>query len=240
MPRTTLAAATVLLCIASASRLPGQASQPSSRDAVPDVETVGTAVRRIAPDRATVHLTVQSKAATAGAAATLNTRAVQAVLDTLRRAALDSALATASYHVGPNYERPISREEPTRSGYLATTVLRVRLSRLDQVGRVIDAALARGATGVESMWFESSTAEEARREALADAAAAARRDAEALARSLGGSLGPLLSVTTAPSNDPRRINVSMGEVGMVRGTQITPTEIVISAGVVTRWQFIPR
>jgi uncharacterized protein YggE len=236
MPRTTLAVLGVL-CLTAATRVP---AQTSARDAVPDVETVGTALRRLAPDRATVHLTVQTKAATAGAAANTNTRAVQAVLDTLRRIGLDSAVATASYHVGPNYEHGMAREQPVRSGYIANTVLRVRLSRLDQVGRVIDAGLAKGATGVEGLWFESSTAEEARREALADAAAAARRDAEALARSLGGSLGPLLSVTTAPSNDPRRINVSMGEVGMIRSTQITPTEIVISAGVVTRWQFIPR
>lgn len=234
-----LAAATLALSVIMPHSL---AAQAAARDAIPDVETVGTALRRVAPDRATIHLTVQSKAPTAGAAASLNARAVQAVLDTLRRAALDSSVATASYSVGPNYERGGIREEPTRAGYMANTVLRVRLTRLDQLGRVIDAGLAKGATGVESLWFESSTAEESRRAALADAAAAARRDAEALARALGGSLGPLLSVTTAPSNDPRRINVSMGEVGggMLRSTQITPTEIVISAGVVTRWQFIPR
>jgi hypothetical protein len=61
---------------------------------------------------------------------------------------------------------------------------------------------------------------------------------------LGGTVGPLVSVPPAPANDPRRMNtmnIAMGEVGgMARGTQITPTEIVITAGVVTRWQFIPR
>jgi uncharacterized protein YggE len=238
--RLAQAAATVFFVIANAQTSVGQAV---ARDAVPEVETVGTALRRVAPDRATVHLTVQSKAPSASGAATLNGRTVQAVLDTLRRAGLDSSVVTASYSVGPNYERG-PRDEPTRAGYLANTVLRIRLTRLDQVGRVIDAGLAKGATGVESLWFESSTAEESRRAALADAAAAARRDAEALAQALGGTLGPLLSVTTAPSNDPRRMNtmnIAMGEVGgMARGTQITPTEIVITAGVVTRWQFIPR
>lgn len=237
--RITQAAATLIFVVANAQTSHGQTVV---RDATPEVETVGTALRRVAPDRATVHLTVQSKAPTASATAALNGRAVQAVLDTLKRAGLDSSVVTASYSVGPNYERGTGRE-PIRSGYIANTVLRVRLTRLDQVGRVIDAGLSKGATGVESLWFESSTAEESRRAALADAAAAARRDAEALAQALGGTLGKLISVTTAGSNDPRRMNtmsVAMGEVGMARGTQITPTEIVITAGVVTRWQFIPR
>src|SRR5687768_462241 len=131
-----LAAATLALSATIPQSLAGQAV---GRDAVPDVETVGTALRRVAPDRATVHLTVQSKAPTASAAATLNARAVQAVLDTLKRAALDSSVATASYSVGPNYERGTMREEPTRAGYVANTVLRIRLTRLDQLGRVIDA-----------------------------------------------------------------------------------------------------
>jgi uncharacterized protein len=237
--RLAYAAATIVLALANAPSAEGQVA----RDATPEVETVGSALRRVAPDRATVHLTVQSKAPSASAAATLNGRTVQAVLDTLKRAGLDSSVVTASYSVGPNYEPGPGRVEPIRSGYLANTVLRVRLTRLDQVGRVIDAGLAKGATGVESLWFESSTAEESRRAALADAAAAARRDAEALATAMGGTLGKLIAVTTAPSNDPRRLNtmsVAMGEVGMMRGTQITPTEIVITAGVVTRWQFVPR
>jgi uncharacterized protein YggE len=219
------------------SALQAQVAVPA-RSAVPDVETVGTGERRVAPDRANVHLTVESRAESAAAAAAQNVRAVQGVLDTLRRIGLDTAVATSSYNVGPNWEPEPDRREPRRVGYVARTVLRVRLTRLDLVGRVIDAGLAKGATGIESVWFEASTAEQERRAALAEAAVAARRDAEALARSLGGSLGPLLSTSTAGANDPRRINVLAGGAGM-RTTQITPTEIVISAAVITRWQFIP-
>jgi uncharacterized protein YggE len=140
-----------------------------------------------------------------------------------------------------NYEQ-VERGMPVRSGYVARTVLRVRLRQIDQAGRVIDAGLAKGATGVEGIWWESSTAEEARREAMADAAGAARRDAEALARSLGGSLGPLLSVSTVGSTDPRRLNVAMDVTrsSAMLGTQVTPNEIVIRAAVQTRWEFVPR
>jgi uncharacterized protein YggE len=230
----------VVLCLFGTSSANAQVPQVERGDAIPHVETVGTGQRPVAPDRATLHLFVESKAQSAAAAATLNTRAVQAVLDTLRRVGLDTAVTTSSYNVGPNYEPGPERGEPRRSGYAARTVLRVRLTRLDQVGRVIDAGLGKGASGVESVWFEASTAEQERRAALAEAALAARRDAEALARALGGSLGRLLSTSTVGAFDPRRINVSMGgDAAMARRTQITPSEIVISAAVVTRWQFIP-
>ena len=215
------------------------AQAPTSTDAPPMVETVGTGERRVAPDRASVMLVIESRAPGANDAAAANARAVQAVRDTLARTGLDSAVSTAGYHVGINYE-PEDRAAPRRVGYVARTALRVRPSRIDQVGRVIDVGLARGATGVEGISFESSKIEEARRGAMTDATTAARRDAEALASALGGSLGRLISVSTVGSMDPRRLNMmAYGEVSAMR-TQITPNEIVVRAAVETRWQFLPR
>ena len=53
-------------------------------DPGPEVETVGTGERRIAPDRATVNLLVESKATEAAAAAAANSRSVRAVRDKRR------------------------------------------------------------------------------------------------------------------------------------------------------------
>ena len=215
------------------------AQATAERSDLPDIETVGSGERRIPPDRATVMLLVESKSGGAAIAAAANAKTVAAVRDTLRKLGLDSATSTASYNVGPDYE-PMDREGPRRVGYAARTLVRVDLRRLDQIGRVIDAGLAKGATGVEGVQFDASTSEEARRSALADAALAARRDAEALARALGGTLGPLLSASTASGMDPRRMNVMMRMAYSTSpATQVTPTELIITAGVVTRWRFIP-
>lgn len=225
---------------------PTLAAQERTTEASPDVETVGMGERRVAPDRATVMIQVVSRAPSAGAAAVQNARQVDAVRDTLRKLGLESATTNASYNVGPDYEPPsVNRDGgPRRIGYAARSVLRVQLSRLGQVGQVIDASLARGATGVDGVFFESSIAEQARREALADAATSARADAEALARAMGGSLGALVSTSTAAGNDPRRMNVAMRLSGGYAGgammaTQVTPNEILITAGVVARWRFVP-
>lgn len=221
-------------------------AQETGSASVPEVETVGTGERRVAPDRATLHLQIMSKARTASLAASNNAKSQQRVRDTLKLLGLESAVTTASYNVSPNWEHPEPRVrgEPVRDGYVAHTVLRVQLSKLNEAGSVIDAALAAGATGVDGIMFESSMFIEARRGALADAAAAARADAEALAKAMGGTLGPLISTSTAASNDPRRGNLMMrmggaGGMAMASPTQITPNEIVVTAGVAARWRFIP-
>jgi len=215
-------------------------------DAEPYLETMGMGERRIPPDRATVHLLVENKAPEAAAAAAANARAVQAVRDTLRRFGVDTAVTTASYTVGPNYEppRPIDRDGPRQAGYVARTLLRVQLARIDLVGRTIDAGLAGGATGVQGVIFEASTMPAARRDAIALAASEARQDAERLARALGGTLGPLLSTTTGSSGmDPRRVmmrqSIEVAASG-VYPTQIAPNEIVVGAVVTTRWRFVPN
>ena len=240
MRRSTVVIAAGLIGLTNVSALEAQATAPIPEQ--PYIETVGTGTRRTPPDRANVHLIVETRAATAAGAAAQNTRTVAAVVDTLRKAGLDSAVTTSSYHVGPNYEPvPTERGEPRPRGYFARTVLRVRLTRIESVGRVIDAGLARGATGVEQVFFESSRGEEERRAALADAAASARREAEGLARALGGSLGRLIAVSTsAADGDPRRLSrlVGVGNAAM-ETTMISPNDIVIGAAVVTRWQFVP-
>jgi hypothetical protein len=38
--------------------------------------------------------------------------------------------------------------------------------------------------------------------------------------------------------DPRRMNVELNAAYSGSGTQITPREIVIRAGVITRWRFV--
>lgn len=219
------------------------AAQAPTEPPTPYVETVGAGSRRVAPDRANVHLIVETRAETAAGAAAENSRTVAAVIDTLRRSGLDSAVTTASYHVGPNWEpAPGEAGSRARRGYMSRTVLRVRLPRIDNVGRVIDVGLAKGATGVEQVLFESSRADEERRASLAEAAAAARREADILARAMGGTLGRLISVSTTSS--PGRVmydnvNYSFGSVGNMQSTAITPNTIVINASVHTRWQFIP-
>lgn len=227
------------IAIAPALRAQTVATLPTQS---PRIITSGEAQVRVTPDRATILIGVQTRANTAAAASADNARRQKAILDTLRALGLGSdQIATQNYSVYPEM-----KYEPTTGvgrvvGYNVSNVVRVELRRVDQVGSIIDASLAKGANQINSIQFSSSTAADARRTAMVEAVKDARADAEALARAAGGTLGTLIELTSnsAPVrpmyNDMAMRSVEKAQVQ----TPIEPGEQIISASVSVIWQFIP-
>ena len=213
-----------------------EVARPSS-SGPPYIEAIGQGEAQVAPDRATLTFAVQTKGPAAAAVAAQNARIQDRVLDTLRALGYTGdRVSTRNYHVGPNYET--TPRETRQVGYVARNAMTVRITRLADIGALIDAALARGATQVEGVAFESSRADSARHAALADAAAKARADAEAVARAMGGSLGALLDATTSGdvSAMGRLRRIEAVRVGGAL-TPITPAALEVRATVLARWQF---
>jgi uncharacterized protein YggE len=213
----------------------------TSPSAPPYIEAIGQGEAQVAPDRATITFVVETKGPAAATVAAQNARIQERVLDTLRALGYTGArVSTRNYHVGPNYER--TERDVRQVGYVARNAMTVRITQLADLGPLIDAALARGATQVGGVAFESSRADSARHAALADAAQKARADAEAIARAMGGSLGALLDATTSGDGRAmerlRRIEESAGRVGGAL-TPITPAALEVRATVLARWQFRP-
>jgi uncharacterized protein YggE len=209
----------------------------SSPSAPPYIEAIGRGQAQVAPDRATITFVVETKGAAAATVAAQNARIQDRVLDTLRALGYTGdRVSTRNYHVGPNYE--MTARERRQVGHVARNAMTVRITRLADIGALIDAALARGATQVEGVAFESSRGDSARHAALADAAAKARADAEAVARAMGGSLGALLDATTSGDVSAmarlRRIEAA-GDAF----TPITPGALQVHATVLARWHFRP-
>ncbi len=209
-----------------------------SAGATPQVITTGVGEATAAPDRAAIYLSVQTRGPTAAQVSSDNARRVRGVLDTLRAIGIGSeALQTASYNVSPEVQYG-PNQAPRVTGFTATNSTLVNLKHIDDVGRVIDAALAKGANDISSLQFSSSKADSIRSVALAAAVADARTQAEAMARAAGGSLGPLieLSSTYAPVRTPPFMATAMLRTA---STPITPGEQTIDATVTGRWTFIP-
>jgi uncharacterized protein YggE len=228
-------AAALSAIVAAASQAQAPAVQP------PRITTSGEAQVRLTPDRATVLVGVQTRGATAAAAGTSNARIQKAILDTLKAMSLGpDQLATQNYSVNPEMQYPPTGGPGKVVGYTVSNVVRVELRRVEQVGPVIDASLAKGANQINSVQFTSSTAAEARRTAMGDAVRDARADAEALARAAGGTLGPVIEITSsAPPIRPMYAEVAMRSAAKAIDTPIEPGEQVISASVSVVWQFIP-
>jgi len=217
-------------------------AQSSGTQPVSVVSTSATGEARVTPDRATVFVGVQTKGMTAAAAGAENARRQRAILDTLRALGISGdRVSTMNYNVAPDMQySPNGQTPPKITGYTVTNTVRAEVQRLDDVGRVIDASLAKGANEISSLQFFSSKADSARRAALATAVGNARTDAEALARAAGGSLGQLLELSTNEFPVRPMSEMAMGRVAMAQAkTPIEAGQQTVVATVSARWAFVP-
>ena len=129
---------------------------------------------------------------------------------------------------------------PRVTSYTVSNTVRVDVRRIEDVGKLIDASLAKGANEISSLQFMSSKADSARRAALAVAVANARADAEAVARAAGGSVGQMIEIsTTAIPPRPIMMDARMEMSAKVAmPTPIEPGEQTVNATVTVRWSFV--
>jgi uncharacterized protein YggE len=207
---------------------------------VPQIAVTGRGEVKVSPDRATIQISVQTRASTAAAAAAENANKQQAVLSALRAMGLgNDQLATVNYNLYPE-QRYEQGKEPVIIGYTVTNTILAEVRKLSQVGPVIDAALSRGANMITSLQFFASNTETARRTAIATAIEKARADAEAAARAARGTLGTLLEVNIGAYSPPPPRPMMMAQKGVAPAdTPINPGEETLAVEVATRWRFIP-
>jgi len=139
----------------------------ATNDAIPQIAVTGRGEVKVSPDRATIQVSVQTRATTAAAAAAENATKQQSVLAALRALGLGSdQLSTINYNVYPE-QRYEQGKEPVVVAYNVTNTILVDVRKLTQVGPVIDAALSHGANMITSLQFYASNTETARRSAIA-------------------------------------------------------------------------
>lgn len=209
----------------------------------PSISVSAQGSTRITPDRATIQVGVQSRAATAAAASAENARVAQRIIAAIKALGIGAEqISTVNYSVNPEY-RHIENRSPEITGYTVHNTVVVDVRQIDQVGRVIDASLGAGANMINSLDFYAANTEDARRAALAAAVEKARLDAEVIARAAGGTLGGLAEASVGAYMIPmRRENMQMMGVAAGRASPPTPVEPgseLLSVQVVTRWYFIP-
>jgi uncharacterized protein YggE len=216
--------------------VPAAAQQPPPvrPDRVINVNATGTIQRE--PEKAVITVAVESDAATAQAAAQANARKMEAVFAALRRVGIVPPKArTIAYELHPQYQQP-SRENPNPSprviGYRALNMVLVEVDTISRVGAVIDAAITAGANRVANLSFELRDIEAARLEALKQATAKARAEAEVLAAATGQQLGPPISISSSSYFEPRQYRMEAAMRGDVMAAA-PPPPTPIEAGSLT-------
>jgi uncharacterized protein YggE len=207
----------------------------------PQISVAAIGEVKITPDRANIQISVQTRAATAAAAASENATRQKAVIDALRALGLKAdQISTTGYNVSPE-QRYEPNREPVVIGYNVTNTISVEVTDLTMVGRIIDTAISKGANMISSLNFYASNTDAARRQAMALAIQRARLDAEAAATAAGGSIGGLLEINVgAYFPPPRPVEYSVQMKAASADTPINPGDQTVTVNVSTRWSFNSR
>jgi len=172
------------------------AVQTMSRVAEPGfIEVSGSGSVVVEADMAFVSFAVETSRTGAADAAGSNADLMDRVFAAVRAANLPGmVIETFGYSLRPDYNRPENNRPAEISGYTASNNIRVTVTDVDAVGRLLDAAIAAGANRVSSLSFGTADTEEAERAALAAAVAHAKAQAEVMAAALGYELGAPVEV----------------------------------------------
>lgn len=235
-----------VLSLTSAAPLVAQAGAQLSgsehiREPVPTISGSASSEVKFTPDRATVRISVQTRATTAAAAASQNATKQSAVLSALRSLGIpNEQLSTADYSVSPEY-RYEQNKSPTLVGYTVTNTILADVRDLKMLGKVLDAALANGANVISSLDFYASNTDAARRQAVSEAVTKARAEAEVAARAAGGELGTLvmLNISGGSPVPPPRPMMMASRVAEAppAPTPINPGEQSLTVSVFATWRF---
>lgn len=169
------------------------------------VSTSGTAIVKVDPDKVSVTIGVETNGATAAEASAANAELMEKVLAALRDLGIeDDQISTSWYSVYPAYEwrslpcieiypqPPECDPKNEITGYTAHNSITVTLDADEDIGSVIDAAVAAGATNVNgaSFFVSAERQEEIRssliKEAIDNARSRADKAAEAVNMEITG------------------------------------------------------
>lgn len=239
MIRSSLAAAVALLLGSGGAALASAPAAATSvaADTVSTLQVSGSAEIDVATDRARVTFAVETEDSIARGASQRNAERMEAVLAALRELDDGLQIETFGYRLQPRYRRTDDRGSREIDGFRATNMIRVTSSEAPAVGRLIDTAVEAGANRVASLSFEASNVEEARLEALREAVASARRQAEAIAGAMGVPLGAALEVQSG-FDMPRPMIQYRAEAAALQdaSTPVEPGEQTVSANVTIRYR----
>jgi uncharacterized protein len=192
----------------------------------PFVRASGDATVSATPDIVSVTLTISSQGANASEAADANASATTRVLNALKQlVGAKGEVKTVGYSVYPVQRN--NNGVNVISHYLASNSLMVTSEDLNLGGRIIDTGVQAGATVVSGIGFGLRDNSAAHMQALKQATARAKANADAIASGLNARTGNVVSVEESSAVRPG------GDLRLAAGAAAGATPTPIEAGLVT-------
>lgn len=241
--RQSILAATIgasMFALATVLAFPLQA-KAQSQQPPPQIVVSANGEVVITPDRANIQLGVETQGKTAALASAENNKKQTAVLAAVKALGIpSSAITTSSYNVAPIQRWDEKDRKTIIDGYRVSNLVVVNVTKIEQSGAVIDAALANGANRVAGLNFELADPSKAREEAITKAVTQARHEAEVAAKAAGGTIAELLEININSFDQPRPMPMfAMAKMSSADGapTPLSEGTLTISVNVTTRWRY---
>ena len=202
MSLSRAAAAFAVMAAAAAPMASAQEPQvtPAAQGTLLSVSAEGLSEGR--PDMAIINLGVTTEGQTAAAALAENARRMTALTAALRRAGIaERDIQTSNVSV---YPQQVYNEgqQPRITGYQANNTVTAKVRRIDNTGRVIDAAVGAGGNTVNGVSFTYADPDAQLDAARRDAIAEARRRAELYASALNMRVVRIVAVSEGGGFSP--------------------------------------
>lgn len=223
----------VLVCILSL----GAAQANTASEAVGRLEVTGNAVITGAPDTARIILGVETSSTSADSAASENAERMARVLGALKNMGIqESKISTGGYNIysyRDTFQRTTLDETSEQTIYNVHNRITIITHELDQVGKIVDAAVKAGANQVQSVDFDLTDKQDMQLQALDAAIKQAMVKANVMAESAGVALGGIVSIEEAYGTYVARDESVHKMVAGFGGaeTSITPGEVEVTAQV---------
>jgi uncharacterized protein len=159
---------------------------------------------RVVPDLAIVNVGVSTQGATAREALDGNTKAMRALLDTLKKAGIeDRDMATSNFSVGPRLDYGNNNGQPPKVvGYDVNNMVTLTVRKVEDLGEMLDVAVSTGSNTINGISFSVSKPDDFVMEARKAAVIDARSKADTYAAAGGFKIGNIITINEGTSYQP--------------------------------------
>jgi uncharacterized protein YggE len=214
-------------------------------NSTPVISVSGMGQAQSAPDTAAISAGVTTTGTTAGEALAANTKAMAALIATLKAQGVDAKdIQTSRFSVNPQYVYPDrngggDNSPPRIVGYQVENGVDVKVRRLADLGTILDRIVGAGANTINNISFSVANPAELLTEARKAAFADARQKAATYASAAGGALGSIVSVDETPTAPPVP-RPMMAKAAFAADSAPVPVEagqVTFTVDVAVRWAF---
>lgn len=200
-----------------------------------DVTVIGTGAVQATPDMSVIRMAVVTTAETVVPALEDNGKAVRKLKATLTALNIEEKdVCTTGFNIQPRYNHP-KDEQPKLIGYVVEHDITVRVRKLSDAGKVLDAVVKDGANRIDGVGFTFSDPEALLDKARVAAVEDAHRKAEMMVKTAGGKVGFLKSISEQRSYNAYADSGMARAVNAPAGQPVGPGERTLTVQVIVVW-----